>query len=457
MPSGKILLLEDDEHYASSIIIQLNKIGYAPSQVLHCTALPQIQLPDAADITVVLAGLCLKGHTGKQVFTHVQKKFPFTPVVILTCEGEMDFAIDSLHLGAQDYLLQGSFDEKVLEKTMLYAIERKKSVNDFKRLFADSPGPMYIYAFGTHEFLAVNTAALSQYGYTEEEFLNLNATDIRPEEEMKRFHEVQQAITGNYYDAGQWRHKRSNGEVFYVHVYVHRTEFESRKAVVVLALDIDNKVKAEQENNKLNNTIREQKEQMDAILSAIPEVIWSRRADNQEILYINDAAKNVYGIAPEELLGTTGPLIDNIYPDDRPKLEAAIKQTMNEGKGHCEYRIVHRDGTVRYVFDEAICYPGEDGKPGVIMGIAIDITQHKEQLQQIEKQNEQLREIGWLQSHQVRGPLATILGLSQLIDKDNPANPGNQELLGKLQEAAQLLDSSIQQVVQKTYTNPGSH
>jgi PAS domain S-box-containing protein len=455
MPSGKILLLEDDEVQASAIIVQLNKVGYAPAQVLHCTQLPQIQIVDAQAITIILASICLKEYPPKKIFSHVQKKFPFTPVVILTCSAELDFAIDTLHLGAQDYLMMGDFDEKVLEKTMLYAIERKKSANDFLRLFAENPVPMYIYDFETHAFLSVNHAALRQYGYTEEEMLAMKAEDIRPDEDVATFLANQDKIRDSYYDAGRWRHRRKNGQVFHVHIFVHLTEFEGRKAGAVMAIDVEQEVRVHQRAEELNAAIREQKDRMDMILRAIPEVIWSRRADNQELTYINDAAARVYGYTPEELLGEMGPLINNVHPDDMEKVQAAVQLTKKEGKGKCEYRIIHRDGTTRHILDEAVCYPGAEGAPGTIMGIAIDITRHKEQLHKIEEQNGQLREIGWLQSHQVRGPVATILGLAALFDTANPANIHNTELLQKLQQAALELDASIQEVVKKTYNKPG--
>lgn len=43
---------------------------------------------------------------------------------------------------------------------------------------------MYIYDDQTFCFLAVNDAAVEQYGYTKEEFLQLKLTDIRPPEEI---------------------------------------------------------------------------------------------------------------------------------------------------------------------------------------------------------------------------------------------------------------------------------
>ncbi len=455
MPRGKILLLEDDETDAALLFSQLESIGYPRQQVLHCTQLPQIQLPEPGDIKLVLASLRLKGINSERIFSHIQKKYPYTPVVLLAGVSELNFAIDTLHRGAEDYLLKGDFDSKMLEKTMLYAIERKKSSNDFKRLFTNSPGPMYIYDQDTYRFLAVNNAALEQYGYTEEEFLSMGAEDIRPAEDIPMFYEVRNSFSESYFDAGEFRHKRRNGEVFYVHIYAHLTTFGEHNAVAVMAVDIDNRVRAEQQNRLLNNAIREQKEQMDIILSAIPEVIWSRNAETQEITFMNNACEKVYGYTVHELMATGGPLINNVHPEDIERLHEIVKLTITSGRGNCEYRIIHRDGSIRHILDEAIYYPGEENEPGTVMGIAIDITEQKQHLEQIQAQNEQLREIGWLQSHQVRGPVASIMGLIELFNKQEPGNPANIEILEKIQDAVRILDESIKAIVRKTYTRPG--
>ena len=65
-------------------------------------------------------------------------------------------------------------------------------------------------------------------------------------------------------------------------------------------------------------------------------------------------------------------------------------------------------------------------------------------------QNEKLFEIAFLQSHQVRVPVAHILGLFSLFKFDNPSDPINSEILCKLKISAESLDNIIREIVQKT-------
>src|ERR1700761_6907425 len=67
------------------------------------------------------------------------------------------------------------------------AREVRRTRDDYRRLFEEVPVPMFIFDSRSFRFLAVNTAAVSHYGYSQEEFLQLKLTDIRPPEEVPAF------------------------------------------------------------------------------------------------------------------------------------------------------------------------------------------------------------------------------------------------------------------------------
>ena len=68
----------------------------------------------------------------------------------------------------------------------------------------------------------------------------------------------------------------------------------------------------------------------------------------------------------------------------------------------------------------------------------------------LKKQNEKLYEIAVLQSHQVRGPIATILGLINILNPDDPNDPINAEVIMNLRETTLAFDKVIRLIVQKT-------
>ena len=68
----------------------------------------------------------------------------------------------------------------------------------------------------------------------------------------------------------------------------------------------------------------------------------------------------------------------------------------------------------------------------------------------LRKQYKALFEIASLQSHQVRGPIASILGLINLFNFDDPSDPMNTDIIRNLQEATLAFDQVIYSIVEKT-------
>jgi signal transduction histidine kinase len=68
----------------------------------------------------------------------------------------------------------------------------------------------------------------------------------------------------------------------------------------------------------------------------------------------------------------------------------------------------------------------------------------------LEEKNKKLTEIAFLQSHQVRRPVANILGLASLFNLENPGDQINAEVMPMLADAAKELDEVIREIVSKT-------
>ena len=67
-------------------------------------------------------------------------------------------------------------------------------------------------------------------------------------------------------------------------------------------------------------------------------------------------------------------------------------------------------------------------------------------------QNERLKHIATLSSHDLRRPVASMLGLIDIIDKKNFSNPANLEIIEHLFTASVEIDTVIRQIVDKTFT-----
>jgi len=69
---------------------------------------------------------------------------------------------------------------------------------------------------------------------------------------------------------------------------------------------------------------------------------------------------------------------------------------------------------------------------------------------ELKNQYDRLLKIAFLQSHQVRVPVANILGLFSLFNFETPGDPVNGKILNMLKLVAEDLDKTIHEIVQNT-------
>lgn len=91
-----------------------------------------------------------------------------------------------------------------LMRTLVSLLARTEARH--RLLFWASPRPMYMHDAETLQFLAVNDAAVREYGYAREELLTMTSTDITVQEEGSDGAPGVLADHGTHKHAGTWRH-----------------------------------------------------------------------------------------------------------------------------------------------------------------------------------------------------------------------------------------------------------
>lgn len=85
-----------------------------------------------------------------------------------------------------------------------------------------------------------------------------------------------------------------------------------------------------------------------------------------------------------------------------------------------------------------------------MVGAMNDKTELKEKELRILEQNQRLREIAQINSHVIRKPVATILGLMEIFDKTSVSGKQNLEIIQHLATTTQELDDVIKSINDKT-------
>jgi PAS domain S-box-containing protein len=108
----------------------------------------------------------------------------------------------------------------------------------------------------------------------------------------------------------------------------------------------------------------------------IREVLWMADATARRVLYVSPAYEGVWGRTCRSLYERPLSWLEGVHPEDRGRLRDRLGELVaTGGPFQEEYRVVHPDGSVRWVWDRAFPVPDERGRTARLVGIAEDVTE----------------------------------------------------------------------------------
>ncbi|WP_339609303.1 histidine kinase [uncultured Planktosalinus sp.] len=263
----KILVVEDNMGDYILISEYLNECFEEPliEQVKTFNEAKNILNDDTAKFDVILLDLSLPDDQGESLISKTLSLCQNIPVIILTGNTDLDFALKALNLGVTDYLIKSEISPVALFKSILFSIERKeighqlnKSKKEYQDLFNLSPLPIFIYDVNTLMFLDVNKATEEHYGFSKQEFLNITLYDIRPKKEVETLSKAIESLKNEHkkYTTRTALHKKKNGELMLVQIHGFAIEYQNKLAETIIINDITKQKKYEDEIVAVNTKLR---------------------------------------------------------------------------------------------------------------------------------------------------------------------------------------------------------
>ena len=121
------------------------------------------------------------------------------------------------------------------------------------------------------------------------------------------------------------------------------------------------------------------RDRTNSIFDSLRDVVWSISPLHKDIIYISSATKELFGRPPQDFSANPALWFDCVHPEDRNGVRQASKRLIAGEPIDMEYRIVHRDGSVRWVHNRARFIPARDMQEARVDGIVSDITERKRQ------------------------------------------------------------------------------
>lgn len=314
-------------------------------------------------------------------------------------------------------------------KRLFQALARAESTElQMRDMFLQHPQPMWIYDKETLGFLAVNDAAIRYYGHSRDEFMHLTLKDIRPPEDVPGFLAARQNAMGGHRDIGVVRHRKKTGEIVFVQLALHSIQFAQRHAAMVMAIDVTAEVLSKR-------ALERQEAQFRQLHQSLADVLWIASADGRTVLYVSPAAEHIYGHSPEALIANPELWLEVVHPDDAEIAAASHHTLLAAGEASCEYRIRTRSGEVKWVSDRKRFIVDDERLVTMMGGILKDITADKERetlreashldlerqvaerTSELRRVNAELDAFARTIAHDLRAPLTTMTGFTQLVRK----------------------------------------
>ncbi len=246
----KVLIIEDNEGDLM-LVEDLLLENITSINITHAGSFKQateILNAETFVCDVVLLDLSLPDKSGQRLVEEILLQVKNCPIIILTGNVDIEFSIKSIALGITDYLIKDDLTATILYKSILYAIERKRSSlrlfeseKRYSDIFYLSPQPMWVYEVDTLAFSRANVAATRVFGYSESEFLSMSVMDLLPEEELANAKFFIDKGIINVTQKGEFRHVTKLGKLIEMETYSTPIIIDGKQVRTVIAIDVTEK------------------------------------------------------------------------------------------------------------------------------------------------------------------------------------------------------------------------
>ncbi|MBD2203523.1 PAS domain-containing protein [Calothrix sp. FACHB-1219] len=245
--------------------------------------------------------------------------------------------------------------------------------------------------------IRINDTELKLLGYTREEMLHKNFSDFLTPQSQQLFYEnFPQFKQHGWINNLEFEIFKKNGTTTWISLNATAIKDEAGKFIMSLSTLFDIS-----ERKHIEAALRESEEKFRQLAENIQAVFWMTDKDYQQVIYISQAYETIWQRSCAELYENVFAWLEAVHPDDRDRVKREMAEQVKTGQFEKKYRIILRDGSIRWIRDRAFPIKNELGEIVRIAGLAEDITE-QEKIEQMKS------EFIGIVSHELRTPLTSI-------------------------------------------------
>ncbi len=373
MKPARILIVEDETIVALDIQDRLLELGYEAAGVAD-RGEEALELVAATQPDLVLMDIRLKGEMdGIEAAEEIRRRWRI-PIIFLTAFSE-DSTLERAKASEPFGYIIKPFEDREIQAAIEMALYKhrveerlRESEKRYRLLFESNPHPMWVHDLETLAFLAVNEAAVQHYGYSQDEFLSMTIADVGVSKGIESQLQNGGAWSERRDDAGIHRHRLKDGRIIDVEITSHTLMFGDRLAELVLAHDVTERRRAEEALRQAN-----------LVLENSPAVLFRWKAAEGWPVEMVSRNVNQFGYSQEELLSGKIPFASMVHPEDLDRVAREVQDFTARcvDRYRQEYRLITRNGEVRWVDDRTVVERDAFGQVVAYQGVILDVTDRK--------------------------------------------------------------------------------
>ncbi len=380
---SRVLLIEDNP---GDIFLLREMVNEEAHEGFHIEAEARnladgIARLNAGEADVVLLDLSLPDSRGLDTFTTAHRAAPDVPIIVLSGVDDEELALQTVQLGAQEYLVKGRINAQVLRRALRYAIERARAENQLAHerdllstLLENIPDRIY-FKDRRSRFIRINHALTvllglkkpdDAYGKTDADFYGTEHAQSALEDE-RHVMQTGEPILGKV----EFETLIDGGRSWSL---TTKLPLRDRQGRVTGTCGISREITAMKE---MEDQLATERNLLRALIDNVPDLIFLKDAEGR---YLLDNAAHLRSVGASESSEVRGRTVFDFFPDEVARAfhedDLAVIRSAQPLLNH-EEQVTDAPGHQRWLMTSKIPWLNDEGRAVGLVCISRDITEQK--------------------------------------------------------------------------------